>query len=243
MWITNGHQADWMCLLANTSSSTEGTHGNKSLICMPMDARGVTLGQPIRKMGMRSSDTAQVFFEDVRLPADHVIGELGRGFKYQMLQFQEERLYAAAGILLALESCIKETAEYAAQRRVFGGALLQQQNVHFRLSELQTEVEALRALLYRAVALYVTGSDVTLLASMCKLKAGRLAREVADSCLQFWGGMGFTEVSSGHWLTNCSMCVCVCVCVCMCVCMCVCLSVWGQVGDTLRKGVGMDSKV
>src|ERR1700675_2330207 len=94
MWITNGVQADWICLLANTSDGQ--VHRNKSLICVPMKTRGVQVARKLDKMGMRSSDTAQIFFDDVRVPKRNRIGEEGKGFTYQMMQFQEERLWAAA---------------------------------------------------------------------------------------------------------------------------------------------------
>ncbi|RXG70995.1 putative acyl-CoA dehydrogenase 6 [Armadillidium vulgare] len=90
MWITNGIQADWMCLLANTSQGSP--YKNKSLICLPMKTPGVHVGKNIEKIGMDCSDTAEIFFEDVRIPAKNIIGEEGRGFIYQMLQFQQERL-------------------------------------------------------------------------------------------------------------------------------------------------------
>ncbi|XP_054847306.1 probable acyl-CoA dehydrogenase 6 [Eublepharis macularius] len=191
MWITSGCQADWMCLLANTSDGPP--HRNKSLLCLPMKLPGVHVAKKIDKIGMRSSDTAQIFFEDVRVPSGYLIGEEGMGFTYQMLQFQEERLWAAANILAPLENVIQETIDYTRQRKTFNQPILSNQTVHFRLAELATELELLRSLVYQAVVLYVQGNDVTRLASMAKLKAGRLARELTDSCLQFWGGMGFTN--------------------------------------------------
>jgi citronellyl-CoA dehydrogenase len=189
MWITNGLKADWCCLLANTSEGSP--HKNKSLIIVPMDAAGITK-QKIRKIGMDSSDTAQLFFDNVRVPQKNLIGQEGMGFMFQMLQFQEERLWGAASSLRSMDRLIDQTIDYARQRKAFGKSILDNQVVHFRLAELRTEVEALRALTYRAVEMYVGGKDVTKLASMAKLKCGRLSREVADSCLQYWGGMGFT---------------------------------------------------
>ena len=189
MWITNGMQADWCCLLVNTSDGA--AHKNKSLIVVPLDSPGVTR-QKIEKIGMHSSDTAQLFFDNVRVPQKNLIGQEGMGFMLQMLQFQEERLYGAAGCLRSLDRLIDQTIDYTRQRQTFGKPILHNQVVHFRLAELRTEVECLRALTYRAVESYVSGKDVTKLASMAKLKAGRLSREVADSCLQYWGGMGFT---------------------------------------------------
>merc|ERR1711971_673997 len=93
MWITNAFQADWICLLANdTACAGKPIHMNKSLICVPMDTKGITLAKKIDKMGMRASDTAVLYLEDVRVPAVNVIGDPGMGFSYQMIQFQEERL-------------------------------------------------------------------------------------------------------------------------------------------------------
>jgi citronellyl-CoA dehydrogenase len=190
LWITNGAQADWMCCLASTSDGAP--HRNKSLIVVPMRTPGVTVERTIRKLGMLASDTAQIHFDDVRVPQRHRIGDEGMGFTYQMQQFQQERLWAAANALQGLDNAIAETVAYTRERRIFGRSVLDNQVVHYTLAELQTEVEALRALVYRATELFVAGQDVTQLASMAKLKSGRLTREVADKCLQYWGGMGFT---------------------------------------------------
>jgi citronellyl-CoA dehydrogenase len=190
MWITNSLQADWMCLLANTSAGA--AHANKSLIVVPMKTPGITVAQKIRKLGMMASDTGLIHFDDVRVPQAYRIGEEGQGFTYQMLQFQEERLWVAANSIQALLNCIAHTADYTRERQAFKRSVLDNQVVHFRLAELKTEVEALRALTYMATEHYVAGQDVTEWASMAKLKAGRLMREVPDACLQFWGGMGYT---------------------------------------------------
>lgn len=190
MWITNGTQADFMCCLANTSDGDP--HKNKSLIIVPLkNMKGVEISPKFDKIGMRSSDTAQIFFDHVRVPKRYLVGREGFGFQMQMMQFQEERLYAAASSLKGMEQSIDRTIEYTGQRRAFGKSILDQQSVHYRLAELQTEIESLRALTYRACDLYISGKDVTKLASMAKLKAGRLSREVSDACLQYWGGMGF----------------------------------------------------
>ena len=197
MWITNGIQADWMCMLVNTSDGP--AHKNKSLVMVPMRdgpngqlTKGIEIAQKIRKIGMNSSDTGLIYFDDVRVPQRNLIGQEGAGFVYQMQQFQEERLWAAASSLVTLTECVRQTIEWAQQRKMFGATLIDQQWVQFKLAELQTEIESLRALTWRAGELYVGEQDVLQLASMAKLKAGRLTREVADTCLQFWGGMGFT---------------------------------------------------
>ncbi len=189
MWTTSGCQADWMCLLANTGEGP--VHANKSMICVPMKTKGVEIARKLDKLGMRSSDTAQIFLDAVRVPKRYRVGEEGMGFKYQMMQFQEERLWAAAAQLKALEAMIADTVEYTSQRKAFGRAIFDNQVVQFRLAELLTEVEALRALTYCAAENMLAGQDVTRLASMAKLKAGRLGREASDACLQYWGGMGY----------------------------------------------------
>jgi citronellyl-CoA dehydrogenase len=191
MWTTSGTQADWCCVLANTSDGGSA-HRNKTLICVPMKTKGVEVARKLKKAGMNSSDTAQLHFDNVRVPQRWRIGEEGMGFTYQMQQFQEERLWAAAGWRKNSE-IIQETITYLRERQAFGKPLLDNQYIYFKLAELQTEVEAMGALFHKAVALYVAGNDVTQLASMCKLKCARLAREVSDWCVQFWGGMGYIE--------------------------------------------------
>lgn len=190
MWTTSGTQADWMCLLANTSDGAP--HRNKTLMCVPMNTKGVSVARKLKKAGMNSSDTAQIHLDDVRIPQRYRIGQEGMGFTYQMMQFQEERLWAAANAMAANE-VLTDTINYLRERQAFGKALLDNQFVYFKIAELKAEIECLRALLYQTVELYMSGTDVTQLASIAKLKAGRISRDVADWCVQFWGGMGYME--------------------------------------------------
>ena len=115
------------------------------------------------------------------------------GFVYQMKQFQEERMASVIGSLVPFILILEETIDYCKQRKAFGKPLISNQYLSYRLAELYTELELMRAAAYHVVDLMDAGEDVTLQASMLKLKVGRLAREITDSCLQFWGGMGFTE--------------------------------------------------
>lgn len=194
MWITNAPSADFFCTLVNTSEGHG--HHNKSLVIIPASLPGVRVGEKLQKLGMRSSPTAAVFFDNVRIPQGYRIGEEGSGFRLQMLQFQEERLAGATLNIKGLENCIAATIDYLRQRQVFKAPLLDNQMVQFALAEMQTELECLRALTHRAIANYIRGENVTELASMAKLKSGRLARSIPDQCLQFWGGMGYMEESS-----------------------------------------------
>ncbi|MFA5941763.1 MAG: acyl-CoA dehydrogenase family protein [Sinimarinibacterium sp.] len=193
MWITNGTQADWACMLVNTSEGKP--HQNKSLIVVPMDAKGIDRKTKLDKLGMRASDTAMIFLDNVRVPRRNLIGQEGLGFMYQMMQFQEERLFGAASGIDGLLNLLKETIDYTGQRQAFGQSILDNQYVHFRLAELRTEVEAVKALVYQTTEEYISGKHtpehIAMLASMCKLKIGRVSREVTDGLLQFWGGQGF----------------------------------------------------
>ena len=191
MWITNGTQADFVTLLARTSGE-RGFRG-MSLIVVPTDTPGFHVSRKLEKLGNHASDTAILTFEDMRVPQANRIGEEGLGFMLQMKQFQRERLAGSLMSTAGMEKIIRMTIAYCRERHTFGRPLIDNQVIHFRLCELLTEVEALRQLNYHCVRLIVAGEDVTKEVSMAKLKAGRLAREVADSCLQFHGGMGYVE--------------------------------------------------
>ena len=191
MWITNGTQADFVTLLARTSGE-RGFRG-LSLIVVPTTTPGFHVSRKLEKLGNHASDTAILTFEEMRVPQANRIGEEGLGFMLQMKQFQRERLAGSLMSTAGMEKIIRLTIAYCRERHTFGRPLIDNQVIHFRLCELLTEVEALRQLNYHCVRLIVAGEDVTKEVSMAKLKAGRLAREVADSCLQFHGGMGYVE--------------------------------------------------
>jgi citronellyl-CoA dehydrogenase len=190
MWITTSTQADWVCLLCNTGTEN-APHKNKSLIIVPLDAKGVTRGKRLKKLGAHSSDTAPLFFDDVRVPASHLIGEEGQGFIYQMKQFQEERFFAMSKYLSQIHDAIKVTVEYTKQRKAFGKPLIANQAVYFKLAEMETEIQATRALIYQACERYILGEDVDMLTSMAKFKVGALGQTIPSACLQYWGGQGF----------------------------------------------------
>lgn len=189
MWITNSTQADYITVLANTSDDQK--HQNKSLIIVPTDTPGFSTSPRLNKLGMRASDTAQLFFDDVVVPQSYRIGEEGKGFQMQMMQFQEERIAGTALTIKGLEQCVVETVRYTSQREAFGKPLLDNQYINMNLAEMQMEIEALRALTYQTCETYINGGDPTLLASFAKLKAGKLCRTIPTDCLQFWGGMGY----------------------------------------------------
>ena len=133
MWITNSTQADFLCLLANTGDGP--AHKNKSLIVVPTKTKGVSFSERLNKLGMRSSDTAQIFLDDVRVPQRHLIGREGDGFRMQMIQFQEERLCAAMLGPKGMTNTIQATIDYARDRKIFGGSVLDNQVVQYRLAD------------------------------------------------------------------------------------------------------------
>ena len=191
LYITNGTQADWVCLLARTSD--EGGFRGMSLIIVPTNTPGFSVSRKLRKLGNHSSDTAELMLDNVRVPKANTIGPEGMGFILQMQQFQRERLVGAITTYSSLERVVRDTIAYTQQRCAFGQPLIDNQVIHFRMAELLTEIAMLKQFCYAAVETMVEGEDITREASMAKLKAGRLAREVTDSCLQYYGGMGYME--------------------------------------------------
>ena len=196
MWITNGTQADWLCLLARTvEPGEEAEYGYRGMsqIVVPTDSPGFSVGRKIDKMGNRSSDTAELILDEVRVPVANTIGRVGKGFQQQMSQFQDERLMGAYMATSGARRAVERTAEYLKVRKAFGEPLLSNQYLRFRLAELAAELDMLKHYNYSAAERYAAGQDVTQMATIAKLKTGRLAREVADVAVQFHGGMGYAE--------------------------------------------------
>ncbi|BCJ49666.1 acyl-CoA dehydrogenase [Actinoplanes sp. NBRC 14428] len=191
VYITNGAQADWVCLLARTSD--EGGYRGMSQIVVPTATPGFGVARTFEKLGNRCSDTAELVLDEVRVPVANTIGEIGRGFQQQMRQFVTERLFAAYTTVGQCQYALERTRAFARDRTVFGSPLADRQYVTFRLTELQAEVDLLRSHNLITCEALMAGEDVTRLATVAKLKAGRLVREVADWCLQFHGGMGYLE--------------------------------------------------
>ncbi|MBK6503082.1 acyl-CoA dehydrogenase family protein [Candidatus Neomicrothrix parvicella] len=191
LYITNGTQADWLCALVRTSD--EGGSRGVSQIVIPTDVAGFSVARKLDKLGMRGSDTAELVFDEVRVPVANTIGEIGRGFPQQMQQFQNERLVASYQAVGAMEHALERTRDYLHQRQAFGAPLSANQYPQFTLAELTAEMEMVRSLNYRAAAAMIAGEDVTRLATIAKLTSARSLRRVADWCLQFHGGIGFME--------------------------------------------------
>ncbi|CAN5880268.1 acyl-CoA dehydrogenase family protein [soil metagenome] len=190
-WITNSLQADWLCLLARTSE--EGGYGGMSQILVPTDTPGFSVAKIPDKLGMRASDTGTLSFDDCRVPVANTIGDEGRGFQQQMAQFVVERTWSTFTTVGACDRALERTKEYCSQRQVFGKPLLANQYLGFTLAELAARVDMLRVYNEAMAARRDAGDDITRQATIAKLTAGRLVREVADTCLQYHGGMGYVE--------------------------------------------------
>ncbi len=194
LYITNGTQADWLCLLART-----GEGRDMSLIVVPTSAPGVEVSRKLEKLGMWSSDTAELSFTDVVVPVSNTIGEIGRGFQQQMVQFQAERLITLYRHVGSIAQALDRTRHYLAERRAFGQPLLANQHIQFTLAELSARHDMLRHYAYAAADAVSQGEDSTRFATVGKLLGARLQREVADACLQFHGGIGYM---ADHWTSR-----------------------------------------
>ena len=188
-YITNGVQADFVTLLARTSDKP-GYH-SFSLFVVPTNLPGFVVSKKLDKLGMRSSDTAELFFDDVRVPVANLIGEEGEGFIYQMKQFQHERFSAMPFTHVMAKDIIDMTVDYISQRMVGGRPLIANQVLKHRLVDWLIDIESLKQLTYHVVRMKMEGLDATKEITMGKLMAGRMMRRVADGCLQMFGGMGF----------------------------------------------------
>lgn len=188
-FITNGTQADFLTLLARTSDDP-GYH-SFSLFVVPTDIPGFQVSKKLDKLGMRSSDTAELYFDDMRIPKENLIGVKGEGFIQQMMQFQHERFSALPMAYISAREMISECVEYLKGRVVFGKPLIKKQVLRHRIAHWLAEIESLQQLTYHIVRMKENKMDATREISMAKLLAGEILNKVSDGCLQMYGGMGF----------------------------------------------------
>ncbi len=193
IYITNAATADWLCLLAVTDP--DAGYGGYSQIVVPTDVQGFRYDL-LDKIGNLGSDTGQLFFDDVRVPVANTIGEIGRGFQQQMMQFQDERLVACVSAIANSFDLWEETKKWCDGRVLFGKPLSKMQNTQFKMVELMTELTAARELVRACVRQRVDGVDATKLISMAKLHCCRVSRKVADECIQLHGGYGYMRESA-----------------------------------------------
>jgi citronellyl-CoA dehydrogenase len=192
-YVTNGSIADFIVTLCRTPSDDSAT--GMSLIVVPGDTPGLKVRKKYEdtKLGNLCCDHAELTYEDVVVPRRHLIGAMGMGWEIQMEQFQHERLIEAILACSQARAILESTKAYAKERSVFGGRLIDQQSVAFRLVDMEMEAELLRQMTYTCAERLMSGKECTRETAMLKLKAGRLVREVADECLHLLGGYGYME--------------------------------------------------
>jgi citronellyl-CoA dehydrogenase len=193
IYITNAAIADWLCLLAVTDP--DAGYGGFTQIIVPTDCPGFSY-QLLDKIGNLGSDTGQLFFEDVRVPLSYTIGEIGRGFQQQMMQFQDERLSGCIGTNAGAEALWHKTKRYCEERVLFGKPLSKMQVTQFKLTEMMIEIVAAKELAYSCVRKRIEGEDATSEITMAKVFSGRMTRKVADACIQLHGGYGYMRESA-----------------------------------------------
>jgi citronellyl-CoA dehydrogenase len=197
LYITTGTQSDWLCLLARTSD--EPGYRGMSLIVVPTAIDGVVVSRKLEKLGMWSSDTAELSFSDVRVPVSNTIGEIGHGFQQQMVQFQAERLITMYKQVGAIDQALGRTRDYLLERQAFGKPLMANQHLQFALAELSARHDMLKHYARAAADAVLRGEDATRFATIGKLMGSRLQREVADAAVQFHGGIGYM---AEHWASR-----------------------------------------
>jgi alkylation response protein AidB-like acyl-CoA dehydrogenase len=190
-YITNGHRADAIVLVTKTDPAAG--HDGFTLFLVPMDLPGVARGQRLEKLGMHASDTALLSFQDVRVPASAVLGEVGKGFYHIMWELQGERLIGAAGTVATAQHCFDRTLRYALERRAFGREIGHFQVIRHKFAEMATKIESAREMVYTTAWRHANGEYPVREISMAKLHASRIAVEVADECIQIHGGAGYMK--------------------------------------------------
>jgi citronellyl-CoA dehydrogenase len=190
-YITNGHRADAIVLV--TKTDPDSGYDGFTLFLVPMDLPGVVREQRLEKLGMHASDTALLAFQDVRVPASAVLGEVGKGFYHIMWELQGERLIGAAGAVAAAQDCFERTLQYALQRRAFGRQIGHFQVIRHKFAEMATKIESARQMVYTTAWRHANGEYPVREISMAKLHASRIAVEVADECIQIHGGAGYMK--------------------------------------------------
>ncbi|WP_223700466.1 acyl-CoA dehydrogenase family protein [Sutcliffiella deserti] len=192
-FITNGIHADLVLVACKTDTEIRPQHKGVSLLVIERGHSGFSRGRKLDKVGLHCQDTAELFFEDCKVPKENLLGEEGKGFLYLMEKLQQERLLVAIGAQIASEDMLESTIEYVKSREAFGRSVSQFQNTQFRIAEMATEVEMGRVFLDRLIGEHMAGENVVTKVSMAKWKLTETAREIATKCMQLHGGYGYME--------------------------------------------------
>jgi citronellyl-CoA dehydrogenase len=189
LWITNGTRADFMILAVRTG---EDRYKGVSMVLFPTDVKGFAVGKKLKKVGNLSSDTAELFFDNCRIPKRYVLGELNKGFYYTMHNFQGERLASAISNVAMMERALEMAVAYGKEREAFGRPIGEFQVWKHRFAEHETSVEAAKWLSYRALDLINRGERAVREITMAKLFTSELSQRVTYDCMQIFGGFGYT---------------------------------------------------
>jgi len=190
-YITNGHRADFIVLVTKTDD--DAGYDGFTLFVVDMNLPGVIREKKLEKLGMHASDTALLAFDDVRVPADAVLGEVGKGFYHIMWELQGERMIGAAGCVASAQRCFDRTLAYAKERSAFGQSIASFQVMRHKFAEMATKIESARQMAYVTAWRHANGEYPVREISMAKLHASRVAVEVADECIQIHGGAGYMK--------------------------------------------------
>jgi acyl-CoA dehydrogenase len=190
-FISNGQNCDLVIVVARTDANIEPPHRGLSLLLVPTTTAGFIRGKRLEKLGLRGQDTSEMFFEQCRVPRDHLLGQEGMGFKYLMTQLQQERLTIAISSIASCRRALDDTLAYVKERRAFGQPIGAFQNTQFKLAELATEVEIGRCFVDQLCARHARGEELVMEASMAKLWTTELQKRLTSECLQLFGGYGF----------------------------------------------------
>ncbi len=194
-FITNGQHCDMVIVVARTKPEVAGAKGT-TLFIVDSKTPGFQRGRNLEKIGLHASDTSELFFQDVRVPASAILGELDRGFFVLMCELVRERLALAIGAVAAAEGVLAETVEYVKERYAFGKPLAKLQNTRFKLAEAATEIRVHRSFVEECKRLFIQGDLDVATVSMAKVSTTEMQGRVVDSCLQLFGGYGYMRESS-----------------------------------------------
>ncbi|OEC01001.1 acyl-CoA dehydrogenase [Lysinibacillus sphaericus] len=192
-FITNGIHANLVVVAVKTNPYAEKKHRGISLIVIEEGTPGFTKGRKLEKVGMHAQDTAELFFEDCRVPVENLLGEEGKGFTYMMEKLQQERLAVAIAAQSAAEDMLNLTVDYVKSRQAFGKSISDFQNTQFKIAEMATKIELGKTFLESLIEEHVAGQDVVTKVSMAKYWITENARDIAAQCMQLHGGYGYME--------------------------------------------------
>ncbi|WP_347551698.1 acyl-CoA dehydrogenase family protein [Pseudalkalibacillus hwajinpoensis] len=192
-FITNGIHSDLVLVACKTDPKATPAYKGVSLLVVERDTPGFSRGRKLNKVGLHSQDTAELFFEDCRVPKGNLLGEEGKGFLYLMDKLQQERLLVAIAAQVAAEDMVEMTMNYIQERKAFGQSISKFQHIQFEMVEMKTQVEIGRTFLDSLVADHIAGEDIVTKVSMAKYWLTDMAKDVSQRCLQLHGGYGYME--------------------------------------------------